>query len=300
MKHINLTNWRGSITDWTKLNYIYGGLDDSYAVKGNLRIDKDNYNYVEFREGYNLFDITDVAENTLANGVTYKITNGELAFKGTNTASLANGITIVLNKNIPAGTYSLSLFNNAFDTTQDVRLRFMYSDNTNKDIYINATNYANNNIELTKEVVSIYIRLGSFSNNDWVIFKLMLVSGTTAPSIYEPNFEGKKYVITEKLGIINMGTLNWTLYANNTFLTSRSNITNISSSQVVPMYTAKYKTNNIDFGSINDKEISSVGGGNLYVAIRDTAYETGTALKTSLNGVMLTYKLKDPVIEVVE
>lgn len=35
MKHINLTSWRGSITDWTKLNYIHGGLPTYYANLAN-------------------------------------------------------------------------------------------------------------------------------------------------------------------------------------------------------------------------------------------------------------------------
>lgn len=42
MKHINLTSWRGSITDWTELNYIKGGVPDNFA---NLANTSGNYIY---------------------------------------------------------------------------------------------------------------------------------------------------------------------------------------------------------------------------------------------------------------
>lgn len=35
MKHINITNFEGSITDWTKLNYIAGGIEDDVASLAN-------------------------------------------------------------------------------------------------------------------------------------------------------------------------------------------------------------------------------------------------------------------------
>ena len=35
MKHINITNFEGSITDWTKLNYIAGGMEDDVASLAN-------------------------------------------------------------------------------------------------------------------------------------------------------------------------------------------------------------------------------------------------------------------------
>lgn len=48
MKHINITNWKGKITDYTKFNYIYGGLDDTLADKVNLCIPGTNSrNYIE-------------------------------------------------------------------------------------------------------------------------------------------------------------------------------------------------------------------------------------------------------------
>ena len=48
MKHINTTNWQGNIMDWTKFNYIYGGLDDTLADRVNLCIPGTNSrNYIE-------------------------------------------------------------------------------------------------------------------------------------------------------------------------------------------------------------------------------------------------------------
>lgn len=48
MKHINIPNWQGKITDYTKFNYIYGGLDEIIADRVNLRIKGTNSrNYIE-------------------------------------------------------------------------------------------------------------------------------------------------------------------------------------------------------------------------------------------------------------
>lgn len=48
MKHINIPNWQGKITDYTKFNYIYGGLDEIIADRVNLRIPGTNSrNYIE-------------------------------------------------------------------------------------------------------------------------------------------------------------------------------------------------------------------------------------------------------------
>ena len=48
MKHINIQNWQGKITDHTKFNYIYGGLDEIIADRVNLRIPGTNSrNYIE-------------------------------------------------------------------------------------------------------------------------------------------------------------------------------------------------------------------------------------------------------------
>ena len=137
-------------------------------------------------EGYNKAGLVDVAETTGTNSVTYKVQDNIISFKGTNSASVSSGILIALKNSIPAGTYSIGLFNNAFDTTQDVRLRFNYSDSSIKDLYINNANYSNNNVVLEKEVVSLYIRLGTFSNSSWVEFKVTLVLGTTAPTTFVP------------------------------------------------------------------------------------------------------------------
>lgn len=50
MKHINLSSWKGSITDWVKLNYIQGGLSDEYADIANLRLNN-LYNYYDASDG---------------------------------------------------------------------------------------------------------------------------------------------------------------------------------------------------------------------------------------------------------
>ncbi len=279
MKHINLTNWRGSITDWTKLNYIYGGLDDSYAVKGNLRIDKDNYNYVEYRESKNLFDKSSVLNRT------YIHSDGTLKTETTDGWITSQPIEI---------KDSLS-FN--FNTSQ-VRYRLL---DENQNYIVNS--YAlitNASGTITNMVNAKYFQF-SIRIND--IDTFMISKGSTAPTIYEPYFEGKKYVITEKLGIVDLGTLNYQKL-NNRILSSNlaSVIKKPTNSEIANILTTKYTTtsyNNV-FNHSSDKIIGVQDNGNL--GIYDTEYYDNfneQTFKSAMSGVTLVYELATPVIEVV-
>ena len=102
MKHINITSWKGSITDWTELNYIKGGLPDEYANIANI---KGNY----LRKSKNLIALNDIAETTI-NGITYKIENGAITLGGLATAStrLFFALNIEIKENVD---YTYNQFN---------------------------------------------------------------------------------------------------------------------------------------------------------------------------------------------
>ena len=257
MKHINLTNWRGSITDWTKLNYIYGGLDDSYAVKGNLRIDKDNYNYVEFREGYNLFD---VANATYSSGDNWNITTDFYLEAGKTYTIWTNETAHNLFTTGVAGWHSVKNVSTTITPSSSGYLMFGASD------------------------YNWYSNLASFKQ-----LKIMLNSGSTALP-YEPYFEGKKYVITEKLGIVDLGSLNWQTSYGAFYSDNVRPYYNYVQGQI-KFSCAKYTEFNYQ-GSLsaflqNDKVITFTGQNLVWV--RDTAYND-----------VLVYQLNNPVIEVVE
>lgn len=108
MKHINITNWQGNITDWTKFNYVYGGLDNELADRANLRIPGTNVrNYV--KESDNLINnSTDVFE---MGGVSYLVGANYEDAKVTASPSVANArirIKNLINLD-PNKTYTLSV-----------------------------------------------------------------------------------------------------------------------------------------------------------------------------------------------
>lgn len=81
MKHINTTNWQGKITDYTKFNYIYGGLDEIIADRVNLRIPGTNSrNYIEQNE-YGWLILTENVGKDTNNNVVVLATPKTTVFK---------------------------------------------------------------------------------------------------------------------------------------------------------------------------------------------------------------------------
>ena len=77
MKHINLSNFKGSISEWTILNYVKGGLADEYADIANVK-----GNYVKKSE--NLLVLTNTAVRR--EGVTFTTNiDGSVKLNGTAT-----------------------------------------------------------------------------------------------------------------------------------------------------------------------------------------------------------------------
>lgn len=301
MKHINLTNWLGSITDWTKLNYIYGGLDDSYAVKGNLRIDKDNYNYVEFRESKNLILFYNVEETTV-NGITYKVENGVLTFNGTATVDyeyIFDIIPFIIPTSKDAGGGGVLYFGNSQQspTPTSFMLEFL-KDSTIVDTWgfllvdrIVTSYYGMANKECNK--IGLKVEAGTTLN---LTVKLMFVNNGKIDMPFEPGFEGKKYVITEKLGIVDLGSLSYTYYTGSqtpVFIAVRKSDMKQESGGYCPIYEPLK-----DFWTIpgNDMKIW-ISTNNLNIS--NSNYNNGTTFKTAMNGVMFIYELIKPVIEVI-
>lgn len=283
MKHINLTNWRGSITDWTKLNYIYGGLDDSYAVKGNLRIDKDNYNYVELRESKNLCNISNqtTTEKQVLNFNGIKANNGNSYTLSLNASTIASDsrIYLILGSNATASNFSEigEIQSSSVSLVVGTRKSITLTTNSNGYLYVYSVSRGN------------------------VIYNVMLNVGSTALP-YEPYFEGKKYVITEKLGIVDLGSMTWLLSGagdNARFISLGigSLILKGTTNLLCSKYTAVSWDNLVN---TNTDMIIASRSSDGYLGIRNLAYNDAPSFKTAMSGIMLTYPLATPVIEVVE
>ena len=209
MKHINITNWQGNITDWTKFNYIYGGIGDNLADRVNLSIKGTNLrNY--FRKSNNLIELTNVSSTT-TNGITYSIQNGTITLNGTATANTLISLNRIMNiSNSLVGTFSYNLFNESASFTQTVQFYIEYQSGSNRLYLINGSSITANksgtvNLNWGNELTKyMYIVSGATFNN--FVIKPMLVKGSTAPTTYEPY---DSMVLVENVGTVDLGTLIW-------------------------------------------------------------------------------------------
>lgn len=265
MKHINLSNYKGSITDWTILNYVKGGLADNLADIVNIKVNDSCYNYLA--KSQNLVNISDktisspgyifnTSINSLKNNTVYTCSfnwtgGGSLQFR-----ALKNNINVGSDtiNDVPSGRNSITI------TTTDVP----------DTIYL----YANN-------------------PNGGTASDIMINEGSTALP-YEPY---GKLVIHQNAGIVDLGTLTW-IYRNGMFAcydiqteikkpTSDSNIANISCS--------KYETQSRDYVQSH----SGYCGANMSgtIVVNDSSFEgDAEAFKAAMSGVMLKYELANPQI----
>ncbi len=167
MQHINLSNYKGSITDWTELNYINGGLADNLADIANIKVNDNCYNYLA--KSVNLIKLNDVAETTTPNGLTYKVENGVITTSGTLTADE----TIYFRVNVPAGVYSFNGF-----SAKNVQFRGPNNAYIGGWNTFNARTFSNGILN-----ISLYYQSGATANDT---IKPMLTTGSTAPTAYEP------------------------------------------------------------------------------------------------------------------
>lgn len=172
MKHINITNWQGNITDWTKFNYIYGGLDDTLADRVNLSIPGTNLrNYL--KKSDNLLQLAN-ASGTI-NGITYSVSNGSITLNGTATSGV--NIYFEIGEIILNGNYCYNEFSSVSGVSRALRYNTTNVQNLSSPITFSQTNTKANRYLL-------YIATGTTITNGTI--KPMLVKGSTVPTTYEP------------------------------------------------------------------------------------------------------------------
>ena len=180
MKHINLSSWKLSLTDWTNLNYVKGGLADEYADIANV---KGNY----IKKSENLLILNNIAETT-ANGITFSVSNGIIKVNGTCNSGFS--ILIDINELHLDGIYYLNDFN-----TNVINNAYWYLMNDGSQVKSGNIGRANLSLTFTNNKINryrIYINSGCVFNN--LSFKPMLISGTTAPTEYQPGSTSGLYI----------------------------------------------------------------------------------------------------------
>ena len=183
MNHINITNWQGNITDWTKFNYIYGGLDDTLADRVNLRIPGTNLrNYL--KKSDNLIELVNVPSTT-TNGITYKCENGQITLSGTASATFIITVNFTSNVELKADAYVLSTFNKlSTGVTSFIWLSEKDVPSSRLFLMQNTTTVTTTfNASHTFESIKINLTSGASFN---VTLQPMLVSGSTVPTTYGP------------------------------------------------------------------------------------------------------------------
>lgn len=293
MKHINITNWQGNITDWTKFNYIYGGLDETLADRVNLSIKGTNLrNY--FRKSNNLIQLRDVAESTTG-GLTYKVKDGVISVSGTPTSS--RNIWLSINAVLPKNTtYYVNFFHNG-----DHEGNIIY--NVAKELY-NWTDrvYALNpsfTFQRDYTISAICIQLDANKQYNCT-FKPMLVYGNVMPTTYEPY---GSMVMVENVGVTKANSLNWLDSSVNLgfFQSFVSGIKKpASNADIANIALRNYKAdsaNNVYSGTTN--KTIGVNANNGYIQIRDNDYDNATDFKNHFtDNDYIYYELAEPKITI--
>lgn len=288
MKHINITNWQGNITDWTKFNYVYGGLDDTLADRVNLRIPGTNLrNYIKKSDNLiNYQDINSPKFTDLGNG------SFKMDWRGGVTT-----ITLPYNSFKENTQYSFTLTSLNGAKYWAYNMRWNYSDGTSERFTNNQMlNYGTYSYTSAsnKTVVSITWLI----NFEADFYGLMLNEGQTKS--YEPygsmvmveNVDSNLQPLDEpKVTVFNqvdLGTLNWIYTQELLFQASISDIKSVNPGVMGNISCPKYTT--MVWNQLADKGIATAIG---YVRIKDSLYTNTTTFKEAMNGVILIYEAKD-------
>lgn len=169
MKHINLKNWKGTITDWTELNYIKGGLDDAYADIANI---SGNYlNHIKGTYPYNQL----VANGNFESETIWRCTSetGNITFSNNNliytqtTTSGSNRITANTLGTITNHKYLVLIKINYLDNLPNTTVfvgsggydGYQFGGITNTNTWYTLTNIFTRNSTSGDDKFSIYPRL---------------------------------------------------------------------------------------------------------------------------------------------
>ena len=116
-------------------------------------------------------------------------------------------------------------------------------------------------------------------------------------------YDGDTYesdgTVTRKYGIVDLGTLNWSLY-NTVFHATLTGIAHGKSliNIVSDRYVTEDATSSVGSGaSWNDKTVRGNSGTSEYIYIKDTSYSSASDFKTAMSGIYLVYELYTPTTE---
>lgn len=100
----------------------------------------------------------------------------------------------------------------------------------------------------------------------------------------------------QRIDVVDLGTLNWSLRNANTFYASFSAKGSGSDSAIGNIICAKYATSTYGkaFAGTEDK-IVGINSDGVYLCINDTAYTNAATFKSAMNGVMLAYEMTTPI-----
>ena len=100
--------------------------------------------------------------------------------------------------------------------------------------------------------------------------------------------------ITRRYGIVDLGTLNWTMYETNHFYANLPDVKIGLYAQLSNAMCSKYAQSTMSH--LFDKTFA-VNNGQPRINIYDSAYSDAATFKTSMNGVLLVYELATPTTE---
>lgn len=293
MKHINITNWQGNITDWTKFNYIYGGLDETIADRVNLSIPGTNLrNY--FRKSNNLINASTVS--TTRNGITfsYNKSTDTFSYSGTLTSTSAYCTISVLCELVSTKTYTFKLFDSIPSKTRVQITAQGVADNGT--IIGNSANYVRvKNLDIAiPNSIMFFIQGGTVGEEYNGSFKLMVTEGSTVPTTYEPY---GSMVLVENVGTVDLGTLTWSKQTDGAAPYFRASLTDVASST---LNVSCPKLETVAWSTLYNSTIDKCCAiyYSQYILVRDNNYETAEAFKTAMSGVYANYELAEPKVTV--
>lgn len=233
-------------------------------------------------ESENLMGLENIS-STVKNGVTYSVNNGAISLNGT--ASTYTEIGIVTTRPIKAGTYSIKLFKNATPNTWGY-FRFYDSDSTLLLEFDYKPNDQYTNFNLSRDVSYIVITIGNGMVFNNFVMTPMLLSGATAPTYFVPYVSqtlpidltsiedsgGNKlfadgslkgvgsvydeitpYKTTKRMGIVDLGSLSWTIGPGDSWVTN--NTIGMRESNASVVYEGAFISSKYDLTAVNGSDI---------------------------------------------
>ena len=182
--------------------------------------------------------------------------------------------------------------NSTYTIPSDVGfIAFNLDDKTyNNDICINISN-----VSLNGQYKPYVHQIDDFSSYGTQEDRTARSAGSVSDRLYfiAKNAEYFQLRKKKKMGVVDLGTLNWVDYSTNTFRVT-GNIGNCKyndGSTIPNALCARYQSTTYST-ALTDKWLKLfIGGGTRQLIIKDTAYNDAAAFKTAMSGVYLVYEL---------